>query len=67
MVAAHILIQNGIEPILQMTCRDRNRLALESDLIGAVALGVRNVLVLTGDDPKEGDQPEAKPVFDFNS
>jgi methylenetetrahydrofolate reductase (NADPH) len=65
--AAMILLQNGVEPILQMTCRDRNRLALESDLIGAAALGIRNVLILTGDDPKAGDQPEAKPVFDFNS
>ena len=65
--AAHFLLQNGIEPVLQMTCRDRNRLALESDLIGAVAMGVRNVLILTGDDPKLGDQPEAKAVFDFNS
>jgi methylenetetrahydrofolate reductase (NADPH) len=65
--AAHFLLQNGVEPILQMTCRDRNRLALESDLIGAAAMGVRNVLVLTGDDPKLGDQPEAKAVFDFDS
>jgi methylenetetrahydrofolate reductase (NADH) len=65
--AARFLIDNGIEPILQMTCRDRNRIALQSDLIGAVALGVRNVLVLTGDDPKLGDQPEAKPVFDLDS
>ncbi|HVA11913.1 MAG TPA: methylenetetrahydrofolate reductase [Stellaceae bacterium] len=67
LAAAHILLANGIEPILQMTCRDRNRLALESDLIGAAALGIRNVLMLTGDDPKAGDQPDAKPVFDFNS
>jgi methylenetetrahydrofolate reductase (NADPH) len=67
LVAAHILLQHGIEPIMQMTCRDRNRLALESDLIGAAALGIRNVLLLTGDDPKQGDQPETKPVFDFNS
>jgi methylenetetrahydrofolate reductase (NADPH) len=65
--AAMILLQNGVEPILQMTCRDRNRLALESDLIGAAALGIRNLLVLTGDDPKAGDQPEAKPVFDLSS
>jgi methylenetetrahydrofolate reductase (NADPH) len=67
LVAAHLLLQNGIEPIVQMTCRDRNRLALESDLIGAAALGIRNILVLTGDDPKQGDQPETKPVFDLNS
>ncbi|HLI22190.1 MAG TPA: methylenetetrahydrofolate reductase, partial [Stellaceae bacterium] len=57
----------GIEPILQMTCRDRNRLALESDLIGAAALGIHNLLLLTGDDPKAGDQPETKPVFDLSS
>jgi len=67
LVAAHLLLQNGIEPILQMACRDRNRLALESDLLGALALGVRNLLVLTGDDPKAGNQPEAKPVFDLDS
>jgi methylenetetrahydrofolate reductase (NADPH) len=67
MAAAHFLLVNGIEPILQMTCRDRNRIALQSDLIGAVAMGVHNVLVLTGDDPKLGDQPEAKPVFDLDS
>lgn len=67
LVAAHLLLQEGIEPIVQMTCRDRNRLALESDLIGAAALGIRNLLVLTGDDPKLGDQPETKPVFDLNS
>ncbi len=65
--AAHFLVQNGIEPILQMTCRDRNRIALQSDLLGAVALGIRNVLILGGDDPKAGDQPEAKAVFDLDS
>jgi methylenetetrahydrofolate reductase (NADPH) len=67
LVASHFLLRNGVEPILQMTCRDRNRLALQSDLIGAAALGIRNVLVLSGDDPKAGDQPEAKPVFDLDS
>jgi methylenetetrahydrofolate reductase (NADPH) len=65
--AAALLIQAGIEPILQFTCRDRNRIALQSDLLGAAALGVRNVLLLTGDDPKAGDQPDTKPVFDLNS
>jgi methylenetetrahydrofolate reductase (NADPH) len=65
--AAHFLLQNGIEPILQFTCRDRNRIALQSDLLGAAALGVRNLLILTGDDPKAGDQPDAKPVFDLDS
>ena len=67
LVAAHLLRENGVEPILQMTCRDRNRLALQSDLLGAAALGIRNVLMLTGDDPKQGDQPEAKPVNDLDS
>jgi methylenetetrahydrofolate reductase (NADH) len=67
LAAAAILVQEGIEPILQFTCRDRNRIALQSDLIGAVALGVRNILVLTGDDPTVGDQPETKPVFDLTS
>jgi methylenetetrahydrofolate reductase (NADPH) len=67
LVAARILLENGIEPILQMTCRDRNRLALESDLLGALASGLRNVLVLSGDDPKAGNQPETKPVFDLDS
>jgi methylenetetrahydrofolate reductase (NADPH) len=67
LVAAHFLIQSGIEPIFQMTCRDRNRLALQADILGAASLGVRNMLMLAGDDPKAGDQPEAKPVFDLDS
>src|SRR3954453_16874929 len=67
LAAAHFLTQSGIEPIFQMTCRDRNRLALQGDLLGAVALGIRNVLVLAGDDPKAGDQPDAKPVYDLDS
>ncbi len=66
-VAAHYMQQAGVEPIMQMACRDKNRLALESDVMGALALGIKNFLVLTGDDPKAGDQPDAKPVFDFNS
>lgn len=66
-VASYFLLQNGVEPILQMTCRDRNRIALQADLIGAMALGIRNILVLSGDDPKAGDQPDAKPVFDLKS
>jgi methylenetetrahydrofolate reductase (NADPH) len=65
--AAAILIDAGIEPILQLTCRDRNRLALQGELMGAAALGVRNLLLLTGDDPKAGDQPDTKPVFDIDS
>src|SRR3954469_3733680 len=67
LATAHFLVQSGIEPIFQMTCRDRNRLALQGDLLGAAALGIRNVLVLGGDDPKAGDQPDAKPVYDLNS
>ena len=67
LISAIILKQNGIEPILQLTCRDRNRIALQSQLVGAAAMGIDNVLVLTGDDPKQGDQPDAKPVFDLDS
>jgi methylenetetrahydrofolate reductase (NADPH) len=66
-IAAAILAREGIEPILQLTCRDRNRIALQADLMGAAASGVRNILLLTGDDPKAGDQPETKPVFDLDS
>ena len=65
--AAGMLLQNGIEPILQFACRDRNRIALQSDLMAAAALGIRNLLMLKGDDPKQGDQPEAKPVFDLDT
>src|SRR6202012_4243337 len=65
--AAAILLQEGIEPILQLTCRDRNRIALQSELMGAAALHIHNILVLTCDDPKAGDQPETKPVFDVDS
>jgi len=67
LAAASLLLGAGIEPILQLTCRDRNRIALQSDLMGAAALGIRNLLVLTGDDPKAGDQPDTKPVFDVDS
>jgi methylenetetrahydrofolate reductase (NADH) len=67
LAAAHFLVQNGIEPIFQMTCRDRNRLALQGDILGAEALGIRNMLMLAGDDPKLGDQPEAKAVYDLDS
>lgn len=66
-VAAYLLKQSGIEPILQLTCRDRNRIALQSQLVGAAALGIENILALTGDNPKAGDQPDAKPVFDLDS
>lgn len=66
-VAAHLLARNGIEPILQLTGRDRNRIALQSQLVGAAALGIVNVLALTGDDPSQGDQPDARAVFDLDS
>jgi methylenetetrahydrofolate reductase (NADH) len=62
-----LLIQQGIEPVLQLACRDRNRIALQGDLLGGAALGVHNVLCLTGDGVEAGDQPEAKPVFDLDS
>ena len=65
--AAAMLVQEGIEPILQFTCRDRNRIALQSDLIAAAASGVRNLLMLRGDDPSAGDQPDAKAVFDLDA
>ena len=67
LASAVLLLQNGVEPVLQLTCRDRNRLALQSDLLGAAALGLHNLLVLRGDDPSAGDQPDAKPVFDLDS
>jgi 5,10-methylenetetrahydrofolate reductase len=61
------LVERGLEPIYQLTCRDRNRLALQSDLLSAWALGVRNVLCLSGDHPSLGDHIDAKPVFDLDS
>jgi methylenetetrahydrofolate reductase (NADH) len=57
----------GVEPVMQLTCRDRNRIALQSDLIAAATLGIPNVLLLTGDHPRFGDHPDAKPVFDLDS
>jgi 5,10-methylenetetrahydrofolate reductase len=62
-----LLVQRGIEPIFQMVCRDRNRLALQSDLLNAYVLGIRNVLALTGDHVALGDHKEAKAVFDLDS
>ena len=67
LAAAAILARSGIDPVLQLTCRDRNRIALQSMLVGAAAQGVRNLLVLRGDNPDAGDQPDAKPVFDLDS
>ena len=63
---ASLLVQRGIEPIMQVTCRDRNRIALQADLLAAHALGVRNVLTMTGDTPAAGDHPDAKGVFDVD-
>jgi methylenetetrahydrofolate reductase (NADPH) len=62
-----MLLDIGIEPIFQMVTRDRNRIALQSDLLGASALGIQNVLCLTGDHPARGDHPEAKKVFDIDA
>ncbi len=67
LASAIILVEQGIEPVLQITCRDRNRIALQSDLLGAAACGVRNLLMLRGDDPSAGDQPDAKAVFDLDA
>ena len=64
---SRILIDNGYEPICQITCRDRNRIALQSDILSAYVLGVRNVLVMTGDHPLLGDHPQAKAVYDLDS
>jgi 5,10-methylenetetrahydrofolate reductase len=65
--SAAIIMKEGLEPVIQMTCRDRNRIALQSDLLGASALGVRNVLCLTGDHQIFGNEKGAKSVFDFDS
>ncbi|MCZ2200618.1 methylenetetrahydrofolate reductase [Cylindrospermopsis raciborskii] len=62
-----ILCQHGIEPICQVACRDRNRIGLQADLMGAHALGIRNILALTGDPVKAGDHPDARAVFDLES
>ncbi|MBS0443444.1 MAG: methylenetetrahydrofolate reductase C-terminal domain-containing protein [Proteobacteria bacterium] len=65
--AASVLAAAGHTPVCQVGCRDRNRIALQGDVLGAAALGVRNVLCLTGDDVSQGDHPEAKPVFDLDA
>lgn len=65
--AAHLLIDHGFEPIVQFTCRDRNRLALQADILGAAALGARNIALMQGDDVSAGDHPEAKPIWDLDS
>ncbi|ACI20475.1 MULTISPECIES: methylenetetrahydrofolate reductase [Thermodesulfovibrio] len=67
LAACKLSMDIGFEPVLQMACRDRNRLAIQSDLLGAHALGIRNLLVMTGDHPVWGDHREAKPVYDIDS
>ncbi|HEX9896987.1 MAG TPA: methylenetetrahydrofolate reductase [Dehalococcoidales bacterium] len=67
MVICHLLKDWGLEPIFQLTCRDRNRIALQSDLLSAWVLGVENCVALTGDLPSSGDHPQAKPVYDLDS
>ena len=62
-----LLIQHGVEPVGQMTCRDRNRLAIQAELLGAAAWGIRNMLCLSGDHPRWGDHPQARPVYDLDS
>ena len=64
---AVLALGEDVEPVMQLTCRDRNRMALQSDLLGASAVGITNVLLLTGDHPKFGDHPEARAVFDLDS
>lgn len=67
LAATVLLRQRGLEPICQVACRDRNRIALQADLLGAQALGLDNILALTGDPVKAGDSPEARPVFELES
>src|SRR5437868_2881334 len=64
---AKLLLDRGVEPIVQFTARDRNRIALQADILGAAALGIGNAVFMTGDDPKNGDHPDAKPVFDLTT
>jgi methylenetetrahydrofolate reductase (NADPH) len=67
MAVSYLLKEKGLEPIYQMTCRDRNRIALQSDLLSASVLGIENVLAITGDLPALGDHPQAMPVYDLDS
>ena len=67
LATCHLLKERGLDPVFQMTCRDRNRLALQSDLLSAHILGIENVLAITGDLPSLGDHPQAKPVYDLDS
>jgi len=67
LATCHLLRDKGLDPVFQLTCRDRNRLALQSDLLSASVLGIENVLAITGDLPSLGDHPQAKPVYDLDS
>ncbi len=67
MAAAKIVLEEGGEPVMQMTCRDRNRIALQSDILGAASLGIKNILCLSGDHQTLGNQPDAKGVYDIDS
>jgi len=67
LAVCRLLKEEGVEPVYQLTCRDRNRIALQSDALSAAVLGIEDILVLTGDHPSRGDHPEAKPVFDLDS
>lgn len=65
--SAHLLLEAGVEPVMQMTCRDRNRIAIQSDILGASALGIKNILAISGDHQKFGNHPQAKNVYDLDS
>ena len=67
MAMSKLLLENGIEPVMQISCRDRNKIALQSDILGANALGIKNILCITGDSVKAGDQQDAKAVHEFES
>jgi len=67
LAAASLLVRDGYEPVFQTACRDRNRIAIQADLVGAAALGIRNVLAVTGDGVANGDHPQARPVFDLDA
>jgi len=67
LATCHLLIEKGFDPVFQVVCRDRNRIALQSDILSAAGLGIKNLLLLTGDHPLLGDHPDAKPVFDLDS
>lgn len=67
MAVSHLLVEKGLDPVYQMTCRDRNRIALQSDLLSASVLGIKNVLAISGDLPQLGDHPQARAVYDLDS